>query len=94
MRKASVGIVGMQLGQVLSGLEQATGDQAIYCNAAVAWNKELADSHAHSIDPANLNDSPIGTNILASTYLVSSPHIEGDGSGIELTGLAAAAPGG
>lgn len=77
MRKASAGIVGMQLGQVLSGLEQATGDQAIYCNAAVAWNRELADSHAHSIDPANRNDSPIGTNVLVSAYLVNSTSTEG-----------------
>lgn len=84
--KASVGIVGMQLGQILSGLEQATGDQAIYRNAAVAWNKELADSHAHSIDPANRNDSPI-TNAVASAYLVNSTSTDGDGSGVELTGL-------
>ncbi len=56
--KASVGIVAMQLGQILSGLEQATGDQAAFNAAAVAWNKELVDSYKYSIDPYGVIAGP------------------------------------
>ncbi|WP_428002057.1 bluetail domain-containing putative surface protein [Acidovorax sp.] len=58
--KASVGIVAMQLGQILSGLEQATGDQAAFNAAAVAWNKELVDSYKVSSNPANTGPA-VGT---------------------------------
>jgi hypothetical protein len=51
--KANVGIVALQLGQILSGLEGATGDLAIYGAAAARWNLEVAASHAYSSDPAN-----------------------------------------
>ncbi|EJE50564.1 hypothetical protein PMI14_04741 [Acidovorax sp. CF316] len=56
--KASVGVVAMQLGQILSGLEQATGDQAAFNAAAVAWNKELVDSYKYSIDPYGVIAGP------------------------------------
>ncbi|KRC29505.1 hypothetical protein [Acidovorax sp. Root217] len=56
--KASVGIVAMQLGQILSGMEQATGDQAAFNAAAVAWNKELVDSYKYSIDPYGVIAGP------------------------------------
>lgn len=49
--KANVGIVALQLGQILSGLEHATGDLAVFNAAAVAWNKELVASYAYSLDP-------------------------------------------
>ncbi len=58
--RASVGIVAMQLGQILSGLEQATGDQAAFNAAAVAWNKELVDSYKVSSNPANTGPA-VGT---------------------------------
>ncbi len=51
--KANVGIVALQLGQILSGLENATGDLAIYGAAAARWNLEVATSHAYSSDVAN-----------------------------------------
>ena len=51
--KANVGIVALQLGQLLSGLEHAAVDQAVFKAAAVAWNRELEDSHAYSSNPAN-----------------------------------------
>lgn len=51
--KTNVGIVAVQLGSILSGLEGATGDQAIYAAAAARWNSELAASHAYSSNPAN-----------------------------------------
>ncbi|WP_035205103.1 bluetail domain-containing putative surface protein, partial [Acidovorax sp. CF316] len=41
------------LGQILSGLEHATGDQAVFNAAAVAWNEELDGSYAYSSNPAN-----------------------------------------
>ncbi len=56
--KANVGIVALQLGQILSGLEQATGDQAVFNGAAVAWNKELELSYAFSTNPANDASGP------------------------------------
>ncbi|CAN7564563.1 hypothetical protein LJR118_004159 [Acidovorax sp. LjRoot118] len=51
--KDNVGIVALQLGKILSGLEHATGDQAVFNAAAVAWNKELVDSYHYSSNPAN-----------------------------------------
>jgi len=51
--KANVGIVALQLGHILSGLESASGDLAIYGAAAARWNLEVATSHAHSSNPAN-----------------------------------------
>lgn len=58
--KANVGTVALQLGQILSGLENATGDQAIYSAAAVTWNNELAASYNYSANPANIWPSPVG----------------------------------
>ncbi|MFN9473414.1 MAG: hypothetical protein ACK59X_18465, partial [Acidovorax sp.] len=58
--KANVGIVALQLGQILSGLENATGDQAAYSVAAVAWNNELVVSYNYSANPANIAPSPVG----------------------------------
>ncbi len=51
--KANVGIVALQLGQILSGLENATGDQALYGAAAARWNREVARSHDKSSIPSN-----------------------------------------
>jgi len=51
--KANVGIVALQLGQILSGLESATGDQALYGAAAARWNREVAKSHYKSSIPSN-----------------------------------------
>lgn len=57
--KANVGVVAVQLGSILSSLEGATGDQAIYAAAAARWNSELTASHAYSTNPAN-GMGPIG----------------------------------
>lgn len=51
--KANVGIVALQLGQILSGLENASGDLAIYGAAAARWNLGVATSHAYISNPAN-----------------------------------------
>lgn len=59
--KANVGIVALQLGQILSGLENATGDQAAYAAAAVRWNEDIFSSHTYSNNPANFPPAmPIG----------------------------------
>lgn len=49
----SRGIVVLQLGQILAGLENATGEQAIYAPQAVAWNKEVEKSFLYSSNTAN-----------------------------------------
>ncbi|MDP4076491.1 bluetail domain-containing putative surface protein [Acidovorax sp. A1169] len=58
--KENVGIVALQLGEILSTLENAAGDQAVYKAAAVAWNNEVETSFAYSTDPANTSSVPIG----------------------------------
>ena len=50
---ASRGTVVLQLGQILAGLETATGEQAIYAAQAVAWNKEVEQSFIYSSNSAN-----------------------------------------
>ncbi|MBB6563957.1 hypothetical protein HNP48_006683 [Acidovorax soli] len=62
--KAQVGIVALQLGQILSGLEHATGEQAVFHAAAVAWNKELADAYAYSSNPYGLVTFPAGGTLV------------------------------
>lgn len=69
--KANVGVVALQLGQILSGLEGATGDLAIYGAAAARWNLEVDTSHAYTSNPANqgLTQSPgwpVGTGVTLS----------------------------
>lgn len=58
--KANVGIVALQLGKILLDLENATGDQAMYNVAAVAWNNELVASYNYSSNPTNIEPSPVG----------------------------------
>ncbi|MGV3680980.1 MAG: bluetail domain-containing putative surface protein [Acidovorax sp.] len=68
--KANVGIVALQLGRILSGLENATGDLSVYAAAAVKWNEEVTASHAYSSNPANSGpivppgpDLPVGVTL-------------------------------
>lgn len=49
----SRGVVVLQLGQILAGLENATGEQAIYAPQAVAWNREVEQSFIYSSNAAN-----------------------------------------
>lgn len=58
---ANVGIVALQLGQLLSGLENATGPQAGFAAAAVAWNTEITSSYQYSSNPANTAPSNPGS---------------------------------
>lgn len=59
--KVNVGIVAMQLGDILAGLENATGDQAAFSAAALAWNNEVTASYTYSANPSNTSASPVGT---------------------------------
>lgn len=58
--KANVGIVALQLGQILSGLEDASGELAVYSAAAAAWNSEITEAYVYSTNSANGTPSPIG----------------------------------
>ncbi|MFN9473650.1 hypothetical protein [Acidovorax sp.] len=73
--KANVGVVALQLGQLLSGLENATGDQAAFSAAAVAWNKEVVDAYAYSSNPANVSPSPV-TNAVTLTGMAVVEHVQ------------------
>jgi len=70
--KANVGIVAMQLADILSGLETATGDQAAYNAAALAWNNEVTASYTYSANPANTTASPVGSTDTAVTGVTLS----------------------
>jgi hypothetical protein len=59
---ASRGLVVLQLGTILSGLEGAQGELAIYASAAVAWNAEVTTAFTYSDNTANVIDSPKGDN--------------------------------
>ncbi len=50
--KANVGLVALQLGEILSLHEFATGIQAIYRAPAVAWNAEVAAAYHDATAPA------------------------------------------
>lgn len=51
--KADRGVIVLQLGQILAGMENATGDLAIYAPQAVAWNAEVEKSYIYSSDSTN-----------------------------------------
>ena len=51
--KADRGVIVLQLGQILAGMENATGDLAIYAPQAVAWNAEVEKSYVYSSDSTN-----------------------------------------
>jgi len=69
--KANVGVVALHLGQILSGLEyHGSGDQAVFQAAAVAWNRELVDSHAYSSNPYALVTFAAGSSDFMGVSLV------------------------
>lgn len=49
----NIGIIALQLGGLISTLESATGDLAVYNAAAKAWNAEVTDAFTYSINPAS-----------------------------------------
>jgi len=69
---SNVGIIALQLGDILSGLENATGDQAGFAAAALAWNNEVTASYNYSANPANTGPGPIGNDDTAVTGVTIS----------------------
>ncbi len=69
---ANVGIIALQLGDILSGLENATGDQAGFATAAKAWNNEVTASYNYSANPANTGPGPLGSDDQAVTGVTIS----------------------
>lgn len=57
---AEIGVVALQLGEILSGLENATGAQSIYAAPALAWNNEVTGAYNYSANPANTQPSGQG----------------------------------
>lgn len=88
--KANVGIVAVQLGHILLGLESATGDLAVYKAPAAAWSKEIADSYVYSTNSANGSPSPIGPKSHAGTAGWSSAveHPPTEAAAVQLVGVA------
>ena len=62
------GLVVLQLGQILTNLESASGDLAIYAPAAVSWNGEVTTSYTYSATATNTVPSQPGepTDIAAA----------------------------
>lgn len=72
------GIVVLQLGEILSGLEGATGPLAVYADAAAKWNTEVEKSFIYSSNPASTTsyngDFPVDTPNQGQTFtLTTSP---------------------
>lgn len=61
--KNNIGLIALQLGEILSGLENATGDQAAFAAAATAWNAEVTAAYNYSSNPANTTPSGTGTGV-------------------------------
>ena len=52
------GLVVLQIGQILSNQELATGFMAKYAPVAVAWNNEVTNAYTYSAQPSALAPSP------------------------------------
>lgn len=72
--KVNVGIVALQLGRVLSGLETATGDQAAYAAAAANWNDEVFASYTYSMNQGNTSSTwpPFDSELLGVTLILTA----------------------
>jgi len=63
------GFIVLQLSTILSDLEDATGDLAVYNSIATAWNLEVAEAVVYSSDASNTNasDSTVGSTFTLTT---------------------------
>ncbi len=79
---SNIGIIALQLGQILSGLENATGEQAAFNAAALAWNNEVTDSYNYSSNTSNTTPSTPGVpNPVASTFVLTAGGDQADTAG-------------
>lgn len=68
---ANIGIVALQLGEILSGLENATGAQSIYAAPALAWNNEVTAGYNYSASPSSTTPST-GTSNPGQTFTLTT----------------------
>lgn len=87
--KENVGIVAVQLGHLLLGLENATGDLAVYNAPAAAWAKEIAEAYMYSTNSANGVPSPKGAPAGAAGWSSAAEHHPVDAAVVQLVGVAA-----
>ncbi len=57
------GTIALQLASLLSGLEGATGVQAVYAPAAVAFNAQQTNAYVYSTNTANTSPAVVATSI-------------------------------
>ncbi|KRC28010.1 hypothetical protein ASE31_14555 [Acidovorax sp. Root217] len=89
--KENVGIVAVQLGHALLGLENATGDMAVYNAPAAAWAKEIAEAYMYSTNSANGVPSPKGAPAGAAAWSSAAEHQPVDAAIVQLVGVDAGA---
>lgn len=89
--KENVGIVAVQLGHALLGLENATGDLAVYNAPAAAWAKEIAEAYMYSTNSANGVPSPKGAPAGAAAWSSAAEHQPIDVAIVQLVGVDAGA---
>lgn len=87
--KENVGIVAVQLGHLLLGLENATGEMAIYKEPAAAWAREIAESYMYSTNSANGSPSP--KSAAAAWSSAMEQHQPADAVPVQLVGVDAGA---
>lgn len=87
--KENVGIVAVQLGHALLGLENATGDLAVYSAPAAAWSKEIAEAYMYSTNSANGSPSPKGAPAGAAAWSSAVEHAPIDTAAVQLVGVTA-----
>lgn len=66
------GFIVLQLATILAGLENATGNQAVYTAAANAWNAEVTASYTYSSNAANTNPSTANSLSSGQTFTLTA----------------------
>lgn len=89
--KENVGIVVVQLGHALLGLEHATGDLTVYNAPAAAWSKEIAEAYMYSTNSANGVPSPKGAPVGAAAWSSAAEHQPVEAAIVQLVGVDAGA---
>lgn len=69
---SNIGLIALQLGQILSGLENATGEQAAFNAAALAWNNEVTAGYNYSANPTSTTPSTPGSTAPGQTFTLTT----------------------
>lgn len=89
----NVGVVALQLGSIISGLESATGDLAVYSSAATAWNNEVTAAYTYSSSAASTAPStgdtvaPPATQGQTFTLTTGQDNVQGTGGNDTILGV-------